>query len=112
MTKFTEVINPSPVRGEHTVKEVNMYNLPVIDMEATGRNITELRKRSGYSVRDIQNVMGFTNPQAIYKWQNGVNLPTIDNLVILAAMFGVTMDDIIVHTTIGASSTAPLKMSA
>ena len=40
--------------------------------------------------------MGFTNPQAIYKWQNGCCLPSIDNLVILAAVLGTTVDDILV----------------
>ena len=41
-------------------------------------------------------MFGFTTPQAIYKWQRGVALPTIDNLVVLANIFGVSMDEIIV----------------
>jgi hypothetical protein len=41
-------------------------------------------------------VFGFATPQAIYKWIHGTSLPTIDNLVILAAILGVTMDDIVV----------------
>ena len=41
-------------------------------------------------------ILGFTNPQAIYKWQNGDCMPTIDNLVILAAVLGVTVDEILV----------------
>jgi transcriptional regulator with XRE-family HTH domain len=48
------------------------------------------------SVRDLQDVFGFATPQAIYKWQHGTAMPTLDNLVVLAAVFGVTMDDIIV----------------
>ena len=40
--------------------------------------------------------LGFANPQAIYKWQHGTALPTLDNLVILANAFDVAMDDIIV----------------
>ena len=39
---------------------------------------------------------GFTTPQAVYKWQHGVAMPTLDNLVVLAAVFGVPMDEIIV----------------
>ena len=70
--------------------------VPVIDLAATGRNITKLRAKAGISVRDLQAVMGFTNPQAIYKWQNGCCLPSIDNLVILAAVLGTTVDDILV----------------
>ncbi len=50
------------------------------------------------SVRDLQDVFGFATPQAIYKWQRGVALPTIDNLVVLAAVLQVRLDDILVIT--------------
>lgn len=69
---------------------------PTIDMVATGKNITRLRKESGLSVRDLAEIFGFTTPQAVYKWQHGTAIPTIDNLVVLAAVFGVTMDEIVV----------------
>ena len=70
--------------------------VPMIDMIATGQRITDLRVAAGMSVKDIQEVFGFATPQAIYKWQHGTAMPTLDNLVILAAVFGVAMDDIIV----------------
>jgi len=70
--------------------------VPMIDMIATGQRITDLRVAAGMSVKDIQEVFGFATPQAIYKWQRGTAMPTLDNLVILAAVFGVAMDDIIV----------------
>ena len=73
-----------------------MVNLPVIDMIGTGQNIARLRKQAGLSVRDLQDVFGLAPPQAIYKWQQGVALPTIDNLVVLAAVLQVRLDDILV----------------
>ena len=73
-----------------------MVNLPVIDMTRTGQNIARLRKQAGLSVRDLQDIFGFATPQAIYKWQQGVALPTIDNLVVLAAVLQVRLDDILV----------------
>ena len=76
-----------------------MVNLPVIDMISTGQNIGRLRKQAGLSVRDLQDVFGFATPQAIYKWQQGVALPTIDNLVVLAAVLQVRLDDILVIDT-------------
>ncbi|MDE7250617.1 MAG: helix-turn-helix domain-containing protein [Lachnospiraceae bacterium] len=76
-----------------------MANLPVIDMIRTGQNIGRLRKQAGLSVRDLQDIFGFATPQAIYKWQQGVALPTIDNLVVLAAVLQVRMDDILVTDT-------------
>ena len=73
-----------------------MNRIPVIDMTATGRNIPRLRMNAGISVKDLQDIFGFNTPQAIYKWQRGSALPTVDNLVALAAVFGVRIDDILV----------------
>ena len=73
-----------------------MTHMPVIDLPATGLNITRLRVRAGLTVRDLQDVFGFGTPQAIYKWQHGASMPTIDNMVILASVFGVKIDDILV----------------
>ena len=70
--------------------------IPFIDTVATGRNINQLRVAAGLSVRDLQEVFGFATPQAIYKWLHGTALPTIDNLVILAEVLGVTIDEIVV----------------
>jgi len=69
---------------------------PVIDLEATGRNIARLRRKAGLSVRELQEVFGFSTPQAIYKWQRGNALPTVDNLVILASALGVPVDALLV----------------
>ena len=76
-----------------------MMQIPFIDTVATGRNIDRLRIAAGMSVRDMQSVFGFATPQAIYKWIHGTSLPTIDNLVILAAMLNVTLDEIVVVET-------------
>lgn len=73
-----------------------MNTIPTIDMVKTGKNITDLRIKSGLSVKDIQSIFGFITPQAIYKWQYGTSLPTVDNLVVLSSVFNVTIDDILV----------------
>lgn len=75
--------------------EEKMLTMPTIDMEATGRNITRLREAAGLTVRDLQDIFGFATPQAIYKWQHGTAMPTVDNLVVLAAVLKVPMDEII-----------------
>ena len=73
-----------------------MIRVPYIITVATGENINRMRMEAGFTVKDMQEVFGFTTPQAIYKWIHGTAMPTIDNLVILAAVLGVTMDEIIV----------------
>ena len=73
-----------------------MFNIPTVNIKATGENIIRLRKQAGLSVKDIQAVCGFSTPQAIYKWQQGIALPTVDNLVVLSTLFGVSIDEILV----------------
>ena len=73
-----------------------MTRLPVINMVATGQNITRLRKQAGLTVCNLQEIFGFTTPQAIYKWQRGTALPTVDNLVILSAVFNTGIENILV----------------
>ena len=71
---------------------------PVIDPVATGENIVRLRKDRGLSVRDLQAYFGFEEPRAIYKWQRGTSLPTVDNLYALSVLLEVPMDEILVST--------------
>ena len=70
--------------------------LPAVNMTATGKRIELLRKSAGISVRQLQDIFGFGTPQAVYKWQKGVSLPTVDNLVILAAVLDVKIDEILI----------------
>ena len=73
-----------------------MNMIPTINMVKTGQNIVRLREQAGLSVRELQEAFGFATPQAVYKWQHGTALPTIDNLVVLAMLLHVSMDEIIV----------------
>ena len=71
--------------------------IPAVDMKGTGARINDLRKQAGMSVRDVQDILGLGSVQAIYKWISGKSLPTIDNLVVLSAVWNVSLDDIIVR---------------
>lgn len=73
-----------------------MCPYPSIDLAATGRNIARLRKARGLTVRAMQAYFGFDDPQAIYRWQWGRSLPSVDNLYALSVLFGVSMNEILV----------------
>ena len=73
-----------------------MNRYPMIDLIKTGANITRLMKINNIKVSDLQDIFGFGYPQAIYKWKRGECLPTVDNLIILAAVFKTTIDKILV----------------
>jgi transcriptional regulator with XRE-family HTH domain len=65
-------------------------------MIETGNNIARLRKEKGITVRQIQEVMGFNTPQAIFKWQRGETMPTLDNIVVLSELFNTAIEEIVV----------------
>ena len=67
-----------------------------IQQKETGSRIKSLLRESGYTVRDIQNAMGFENPQAVYKWISGKCLPSLDNFLILIWLLNTSIEDILV----------------
>lgn len=67
-----------------------------IDLVATGQNIKYLIKQNNLRIVDVQQALGFSTSQAIYKWFVGKTLPTIDNMVILADLLNCKIDDIII----------------
>ncbi len=72
-------------------------NFPVIDPVATGLKIDTLRKSRGFSVADLKDYFGLSTTNSIYKWIHGYSLPSIDNFVALSVLFGVSINDMIVH---------------
>ena len=64
-----------------------------IQQKETGSRIKSLLRESGYTVRDIQNAMGFENPQAVYKWISGKCLPSLDNFLILSRLLNILVID-------------------
>lgn len=68
---------------------------PVLDAKATGARIKELRKKRHLKVEDVSRFMGFESEQAVYKWQRGDSLPTVDNLYALSRLFETSVDDIL-----------------
>ena len=79
------------------MSHITYLKRPVIDLQATGKQIKTLMDASGITVRDLQKLFGFYYPQAVYAWLCGRNLPTVDNLLILSELFGVTMDEIVIR---------------
>ena len=72
------------------------YLKPMLDLEGTGAKIKTIMKMRGVTPRQLQLIMDFPYVQTIYNWFAGKNMPTLDNLVVLAQILDVTMDEIIV----------------
>ena len=69
---------------------------PVIDVKATGKNIMELRRESGITVRELCRYLGMENTNSAYRWFRGEALPTLDNLYAISVLFGVSMNEIVI----------------
>lgn len=93
-----------------TMENTKIIQKPVVDLIATGKNIKKLRHGSGFSVRDLQFIFGFEYPQAIYAWESGKNIPSIDNLLVLAQLFNVNVESIVITNQIEIEVREPLVL--
>ena len=69
-----------------------MCNTITVDIMKTGSNIKMLRSAAGLTVKDLQCELGFSTPQAIYKWQRGECVPSADNMILLSEILQVPVD--------------------
>jgi transcriptional regulator with XRE-family HTH domain len=69
---------------------------PSLDLKATGARIRALRMQKHLRVEDISLFMGFDSPVAVYKWQRGDSLPTVDNLYALSKLLDTPIENILV----------------
>ena len=66
----------------------------VLDAAATGRKIKELRKEKKVTVEMIGERLNLSD-QAIYKWQRGESVPTLDNLLLLSDLLDTSLDELV-----------------
>lgn len=67
-----------------------------VSKKKTGNRIRELMLKKEINVAQIQDRLNLDSPQAIYKWLNGINLPTIENLVKLSHILQVPIEAILI----------------
>ena len=65
---------------------------PVINMKKTGQKIRWIMRMKGFTVKDLQEYLGFSTPQSIYHWFEGRTIPAVDNLYALSYLFQMPMD--------------------
>lgn len=68
---------------------------PMIDKRRTAKRIQLFMHCSGLRPTDIQDYLGLTCVQTVYRWLDGTNIPSIDNLYALSRLFGVKVDDML-----------------
>lgn len=73
-----------------------------MDMHLVGNRISEQRKKQGLTQEQLAQKVGVSS-QAVSKWENGHNLPDIDNLLVLAEVLKIPYSSL-VETEEGALS--------
>ena len=68
---------------------------PLINKRETGINIRRIMDKQGITARDIQKYLGLGCVQSVYRWLDGISMPTIDNLYALSELFGLSIDDMV-----------------
>ena len=64
---------------------------PTINKKETGVNLRRIMDMRGVKPKDIQEYLGFGCVQSVYRWLDGVSMPTVDNLYAISKMQKVFM---------------------
>ena len=68
---------------------------PLINKRETGVNLRRIMDKRGITPKDIQQYLGLGCVQSVYRWLDGINMPTIDNLYALSELFQVPIDALV-----------------
>ena len=66
-----------------------------LNKRKTGANIYSLIEQSIYTREDVADYLQLTSPRVIYDWENGIKMPSTENLFNLAKLFNVQIEDIL-----------------
>jgi len=78
------------------IEKEKLINHPIINLSRTGENIKNMRLDKGMSVQGLAELMEFEAVQAVYNWQSGKTLPSLENLKLLSELFDKPMEEILV----------------
>ena len=79
----------------------------IIKTEGTGNNIARLRQQAGLSVKELAEYFPYQSQQAIYNWQQGKNLPSPENMLMLSKLFHTPMEEIYFYEEIPQQADEP-----
>lgn len=65
---------------------------------AFGENLKKYRKKEGLTQRELAEKLGYTE-KSVSKWESGNGLPTVEVLLMLADLFHISMDELLLEQT-------------
>lgn len=67
----------------------------LINKRETGVNLRRIMDMRGITPKDVQEYLGLGCVQSVYRWLDGINMPTIDNMYALSELLQVPIDAIV-----------------
>lgn len=71
------------------------YTFPLINKKETGERLKYFMRRNHMKPSDIQAYLGLACVQTVYRWLEGINIPSVDHLYALSQLFHVHVDDML-----------------
>ena len=65
-----------------------------IDTERIGQHLKKLRYRHGFTVEQVSEAL-CVSENAVYKWEAGMTVPTVDNFYLLSCVYRTSLDQLI-----------------
>lgn len=81
---------------------------PMINKIQTGKRIAFWMRIHALTPRDVQRYLSLSCVQTVYRWLDGSNIPSIDNLYALSWLFQVKISAILVGNALELYSASPL----
>ena len=73
----------------------NIESFPVINKNETAKRLELLMKWNHLQPKDIQTYLGLACVQTVYRWIEGINIPSVDHLYAVSRLFHVNIDDML-----------------
>ena len=80
---------------EEVTRKGRCLMFPLINKRETGVNLRRIMDMCGITPKDVQEYLELGCVQSVYRWIDGVNMPTIDNLYALSELLQVPIDAIV-----------------
>ena len=67
------------------------------DKKSIGEKLRYYRKKCNFTAEEVREYLSLGSVQAIYKWENGVTIPAVDNFLALMELYGIDSFQMIVE---------------
>lgn len=71
-------------------------NYPTIDVKRTGLNLKRICQENHLSIAVLQNYLGLSCPQTVYRWFSGHAVPSLDHLYALSHLLKLPIEKLLV----------------